>query len=110
MENFDLKKFLVENKLTANSKLLQEEITKDSPSFKKLVAKVQQISDDSGNDWDALKAYLGGRYARFDTYTTGTNPAAYVVNFFAITKGKDEWVEKNPSDYVQIGDWYIRPW
>jgi len=110
MEDFNLKKFLVENKLTTNSKILKEEITKDSPSFKKLVAKVQQISDESGNDWDALKAYLKGRYAFFDTYTTGTNPAAYVVNFFAITKGKDEYVEKYPSDYVQIGDWYIRPW
>jgi len=110
MENFNLKKFLVENKLTTNSKMLQEEITKDSPSFKKLVAKVQQISDDSGNDWDALNTYLRDRYAYFNTYTRGTNPAAYVVNFFAITKGKDESVEKNPSDYVQIGDWYIRPW
>ena len=110
MENFNLKKFLVENKLTTNSKMLNEEITKDSPSFKKLVAKVQQISDESGNDWDALKTYLKGRYAFFNTYTRGTNPAAYVVNFFAITKGKDEYVEKNPSNYVQIGDWYIRPW
>jgi len=110
MENFNLKQFLVENKLTTNSKMLKEEITKDSPLFKKLVAKVQQISDESGNDWDTLKTYLKDRYARLDTYTTGTNPAAYVVNFFSITKGKDEWIEKSPSDYVQIGDWYIRPW
>jgi len=107
---FDLRKFLVENKLTAGSKLIKEAITKDSPSFKKLVSKVQQISDESGNDWDKLKEYLKGRYAYFETYTTGTNPAAYVVNFFSITKGKDKYVEKNPSDYIQIGDWYIRPW
>jgi len=110
MEDFNLKKFLVENKLTTNSKLLQEEITKDSPLFKKLVAKVQQISDESGNDWDTLKAYLKGKYAFFDTYTRGTNPAAYVVNFFAITKGKDEDVKKSPQEYVQVGDWYVRPW
>jgi hypothetical protein len=110
MEDFNLKKFLVENKLTTNSKMINEEITKDSPLFKNLVVKVQQISDESGNDWDALKAYLKGKYAMFDTYTTGPVPAAYVVNFFAITKGKDEYVEKSPSDYVQIGDWYIRPW
>ena len=89
---------------------LKEEITLNSPSFKKLVSKVQQISNESGNDWEALKTYLSGRYARFNTYTTGTNPAAYVVNFFAITKGKDAYVKKNPSAYVQIGDWYIRPW
>jgi hypothetical protein len=110
MEDFNLKKFLVENKLTTNSKMINEEITKDSPLFKNLVVKVQQISDESGNDWDALKAYLKNKYAMFDTYTTGPVPAAYVVNFFAITKGKDEYVEKSPSDYVQIGDWYIRPW
>ena len=88
---------------------LKEEITLNSPSFKKLVSKIQQISDESGNDWEALKTYLR-RYARFSTYTTGTNPAAHVVNFFAITKGKDKYVKKNPSAYVQVGDWYIRPW
>jgi hypothetical protein len=110
MENFNLKKFLVENKLTTNSKLLQEEITLNSPLFKKLVAKVQEISDESGNDWDELKKYLKSKYAMFDTYTRGTNPAAYVVNFFAITKGKDEDVEKSPQEYVQVGDWYVRPW
>lgn len=91
-------------------RVLKEEITKDSASFKKLVLKLEQISEESGNDWEALKTYLRGRYAFFETYTRGTNPAAYVVNFFAITKGKDEYVEKNPQDYVQIGDWYIRPW
>ena len=91
-------------------KVLKEEITKDSPSFRKLVLKLEEISEESGNDWEALKAYLKGRYAFFETYTTGNNPAAYVVNFFSITKGKDEYVEKNPSDYVQIGDWYIKPW
>ena len=89
---------------------LKEEITLNSPSFKKLVSKVQQISDESGNDWEALKTYLDGKYRFFNTFTTGTNPAAYVVNFFAITKGKDAYVKKNPSAYVQIGDWYIRPW
>jgi hypothetical protein len=110
MEDFNLKKFLVENKLTTNSKILQEAITKDSPLFKKLVAKVQEISDESGNDWDELKKYLKSKYAMFDTYTRGTNPAAYVVNFFAITLGKDEDVKKSPKEYVQVGDWYVRPW
>jgi hypothetical protein len=89
---------------------INEEITLNSPSFKKLVAKVQEISDKSGNDWDELNKYLKGRYAFFDTYTRGTNPAAYVVNFFSITKGKDEFVKKNPSKFVQVGEWYIRPW
>ena len=89
---------------------INEEITLNSPSFKKLVIKIQEISDKSGNDWDDLKAYLKGRYAFFETHTMGTNPAAYVVNFFAITKGRDEHVKKNPKDYVQVGDWYIRPW
>ena len=89
---------------------INEEITLNSPSFKNLVKKVQEISDKSGNDWDDLKAYLKGRYAFFETFTMGTNPAAYVVNFFSITKGKDEYVKKKPQDYVQVGDWYIRPW
>ena len=88
---------------------LKEETTLNSPSFKNLVTKLQKISNESGNDWEALKSYLK-RYANFDTYTTGTNPAAYVVNFVSVTKGKDESVKKNPSAYVQIGDWYVRPW
>jgi hypothetical protein len=90
--------------------VIKEEITLNSPSFKKLVAKVQEISDKSGNDWDELKKYLKSKYAFFETYTTGTNPAAYVVNFFAITLGKDEDVKKSPKEYVQVGEWYIRPW
>jgi hypothetical protein len=89
---------------------LNEAITLNSPLFKKLVAKVQEISDESGNDWDELKKYLKSKYAFFETYTTGTNPAAYVVNFFAITLGKDEDVKKSPKEYVQVGEWYIRPW
>jgi hypothetical protein len=93
-----------------NESSVNEEITLNSPSFKKLVLKVQEISDESGNDWDKLKAYLKSKYPMFDTYTRGTNPAAYVVNFFAITKGKDEFVKKRPQDYVTVGDWYIRPW
>ena len=107
---FDLRKFLAENKLTAGSRMLNEEITLNSPSFKNLVTKVQEISDKSENDWDTLKAYLKAKYPMFSTYTTGNNPAAYVVNFFAITKGEDEDVKKDPSAYVQIGDWYVRPW
>jgi hypothetical protein len=79
MEDFNLKKFLVENKLTTNSKMINEEITKDSPLFKNLVVKVQQISDESGNDY-ALKAYLKGKYAMFDTYTTG--PSASCLRSF----------------------------
>jgi hypothetical protein len=89
---------------------LNEELTLNSPLFKKLVAKVQEISDESGNDWDELKKYLKGKYPMFDTYTKGTNPAAYVDNFFAITLGKDEFVKKRPQDYVTVGDWYITPW
>jgi len=89
---------------------LNEEITLNSPLFKKLVAKVQEISDESGNNWDELKKYLKSKYPMFDTYSTDPTPAAYVVNFFAITKGKDEYAKKRPQDYVTVGEWYIRPW
>ena len=90
--------------------VIKEEITLNSPSFKKLVIYLQKISDENGNDWKDLVAKLESKYAMLDTYTSGTNEAAYVVNFFSITKGKDEYVKKKPSDYVEIGEWYVRPW
>ena len=89
---------------------LNEEITLNSPSFKKLVIYLQKISDENGNDWKDLVTKLESKYAMLDTHTNGTNPAAYVVNFFSITKGKDEYVKKKPSDYIEIGEWYVRPW
>ena len=78
--------------------------------FKKLVIYLQKISDENGNDWNDLVKKLESKYARLDTYTPGTNPAAYVVNFFAITKGEDKSVKENPKKYIKIGDWYVRPW
>jgi hypothetical protein len=36
MENFNLKKFLVENKLTTNSKMLNEEVGVPSIDYEKL--------------------------------------------------------------------------
>jgi hypothetical protein len=89
---------------------LNEEITLNSPSFKKLVIYLQKISNENGNDWKDLVTKLESKYAMLDTYTSGTNKAAYVVNFFSITKGKDEDVKKKPQDYVEIGEWYVRPW
>ena len=91
-------------------KVIKEEITLNSPSFKKLVIYLQKISDENGNDWKDLVTKLESKYAMLDTYTTGTNPAAYVVNFFAIYKGKDTHVKKTPADFIQIGEWYVRPW
>ena len=78
--------------------------------FKDLVDTVKKISDESGNDWETLKTILKAKYSMFDTYTKGTNPAAYVVNFFSITKGEDEYIKNNPKKHIKIGDWYIRPW
>jgi len=90
--------------------VIKEEITLNSPSFKKLVIYLQKISDENGNDWKDLVTKLKSKYAMLDTYTSGTNEAAYVVNFFSITKGKDASVKKKPQDYVEIGEWYTRPW
>ena len=91
------------------SESVNEEITLNSPSFKKLVIYLQKLSDKNGNDWNDLVTKLASKY-RLETYTTGTNPAAYVVNFFSITKGKDKDVKKKPSNYIEIGEWYVRPW
>jgi hypothetical protein len=92
------------------NKSVNEEITLKSPTFKKLVTYLQKISDESGNDWNDLVKKLESKYARLDTYTSGANPAAYVVNFFYIIKGKDEFVKKRPQDFIQIGKWYVKPW
>jgi hypothetical protein len=88
-------------------------LSKDKRSqyeFKDLIDNIKRISEESGNDWDELKKYLKSKYPMLDTYTRGTNPAAYVVNFFAITKGEDKSVKENPKKYIKIGDWYVRPW
>jgi hypothetical protein len=92
------------------NKSVNEAITLKSPTFKKLVTYLQKISDESGNDWNDLVTKLESKYARLDTYTSGANPAAYVVNFFYIIKGKDEFVKKRPQDFVKIGNWYVKPW
>jgi hypothetical protein len=92
------------------NKSVNEAITLKSPTFKKLVTYLQKISDESGNDWNDLVKKLESKYARLDTYTSGANPAAYVVNFFYIIKGKDEFVKKRPQDFVKIGNWYVKPW
>jgi len=91
-------------------KALKEEITLNSPSFKKLIIYLQKISDANGNNWEDLVKKLKAKYGYLDTYTNGTNEAAYVVNFFSITRGKDKYVKKRPSDFIEIGEWYVRPW
>ena len=92
-------------------KALKEEITLNSPSFKKLITYLQKISDANGNDWEDLVKKLKSKYGyTLDTYTNGTNEAAYVVNFFSITRGKDKYVKKDPSRFIEIGEWYVRPW
>lgn len=83
---------------------------KSQYAFKDLVDEVKKISDESGNNWDALNSYLKNTYPMFDTHTKGPNPAAYVVNFFSITKGENEFIKSNPNKHIKIGDWYIRPW
>jgi len=93
-------------------KVIKEEITLNSPSFKKLIIYLQKISDANGNDWEDLVAKLKAKYGDYSlqTWTKGTNEAAYVVNFFSITRGKDKYVKKHPSDFIKIGEWYVRPW
>lgn len=78
--------------------------------FKDLVDTVKKISDESGNDWETLKAILKAEYPMFNDYTKGTNPAAYVPSFFSITKGEDEYIKNNPKKHIKVGDWYVRPW
>ena len=64
--NFDLKKFLVENKLTSNSKVLKEEWTlRDGEKLKKLTVggKTYEIGDFDPND--------DGRIGSIEKYPNG---------------------------------------
>jgi len=65
MKNFDLKKFLVENKLTPNSNLLKEITSKGSVKLKKLTkgGKTYEIGDFDPND--------DGRIETIEKYTNG---------------------------------------
>ena len=110
MKNNESKSIKLGNLIKNSGEPQNEAITLKSPTFKKLVTYLQKISDESGNDWNDLVKKLESKYARLDTYTSGANPAAYVVNFFYIIKGKDEFVKKKPQDFVKIGNWYIKPW
>jgi hypothetical protein len=78
--------------------------------FKELVDDLKKLSNENKNRWDVLTDYLKNKYPQTSTYTTGTNPSLHIPNFFAITKGEDEGVKSNPSKYIKIGNWYIRPW
>ena len=59
MENFDLKKFLVENKITTNSKLIKEEINSDMENIEGWVLEQPIYEDLSSEELEALtKDYL----------------------------------------------------
>jgi hypothetical protein len=84
---------------------------KNQYAFKTLVDDVKKVSDESGNDWDALNKYLEDHYNNVKTYTRDGSSAIYVVGFFSISKtDEDEFYKKNPSRYITIGDWAVRPW
>lgn len=160
MDNFDLKKYLIENKLKEASpidypediKAMEQEIkdlkaklqalvsktlkakvkyTKSVPSvkddpeyanlnlprdkrmqyhFKELVDDLKKLSNENRNNWDVLTDYLKNRYPQTDTYTTGKNQVLYIVNHFMIIRGEDEEVKEDPSRFIKIKNWYIRPW
>ena len=160
MDNFNLKKYLIENKLKEASpidypediKAMEQEIkdlkaklqalvskslkakvnyTKSVPSvkddpeyanldlprdkrmqyqFKELVDDLKKLSNENRNNWDVLTDYLENRYPQTSTYTTSPNQELHVVNFFVITRGEDKDIKANPSEYIKIKNWYIRPW
>ena len=86
MERFNLKKFLVENKLTANSKLLKE-VTSDNftpPTVKKLEAEefleqlmpktAQTVEEAEERIWDFEGGIMFIHYQYFDVKPHGNSP------------------------------------
>jgi len=57
MENFDLKKYLVENKITSNSKILKEEEGMDFSVGNTILAVINHLID---NDRQDVLDVLGG--------------------------------------------------
>lgn len=80
--------------------------------FKSLVDFVKKVSEESGNDWEALNQALKEKFpnSSLDTYTRGENEVIYIPSFFNITKGEDQNIQAAPSKYLKIGDWYVSPW
>ena len=91
-------------------------LSKDKRSqyeFKDLVDSIKELSKESGNDWNALTKALKSQFGeRLNTYTKGEYPALYVVNYFAIYLVEDDGSKDdlNPSRYIKVGNWWIRPW
>ena len=87
--NFDLKKFLVENKLTSNSRLLKEEEGLETnrsrypegklsvkEKIKAIVPLWKQWSSASGRDADAIK----DKISRYTTYDNESGGGSYVFD------------------------------
>ena len=65
MDNFDLKKYLVENKVTTNSRMLNEDMEK---SIKAEIAAAAEIYKDGKDDVDEKHAMMLGAEDVHDKY------------------------------------------
>jgi len=89
MENFDLKKFLVENKLTGNSRILNEENTLSNSEKSAAIFKL-------GNSYPKL---LGG-----------SQQNAEIAKAFKRSKDNKFIVKGTPYSEQEILSWFEEPW
>ena len=94
MDNFDLKKYLVENKVTTNSRMISEnkqpEVGKKEADFRKVVKKIIQINEN--NSWqDYVKK--GNVRSDFHSYEYIREAAGEVLYEFTI--GLKKFLEEN---------------
>ena len=89
MENFDLKKFLVENNLTLNSRLLKEESTLSNSEKSAAIVKL-------GNSYPKL---LGGSQQK-----------AEIAKMFRRSKDNKFTIKDTPYSEQEVLAWFEEPW
>ena len=105
MENFDLKKFLVENKLTTNSKVLKEYIESDPET-------IAEAFSQAGVDLSAPTTVESeyGHSGETESFATGQEALSYLENKRAEAEAEDpEFNEQGGVTYEygdSIASWY----
>jgi len=92
MSNFDLKKFLVENKITANSRLLKEYVDQDF----------------NGGDKDVIENWYFSTNPQADELSPEEEEAGIQAHYEEWNAVKDQYdsIDDYFEDIERNGDWY----
>ena len=114
MSNFDLKKFLIENKLTSNSKLLSEDVdikgirkAVEGPEADAIFKKAQELLDDGDANGmvDALNIAADSYYELYnhEGNEDGIEVAKYIMNSTDLPRKSEPLPPMHPDGHGRRG-------